>query len=114
MENKKRGLHTLCFLDVKAEEKRYMTIKDGLYALLRVEEKKRKNMLTLNTLVVGVARAGAPDFCVKAGCIKGLSEYDFGLPPHTIVFPGELHFMEAEALVTFADAPKKILERDMR
>jgi diphthine synthase len=30
MENKKRGLHTLCFLDIRVEENRYMTIKDEI------------------------------------------------------------------------------------
>jgi diphthine synthase len=37
--------------------------------------------------------------------------HDFGNPPHTLVFPGELHFVEAEALVALADAPKKVLEK---
>lgn len=110
MENKKRGLHTLCFLDIRAEEKRYMTVKDGLSALLTTEERKRRSVVTFDVLVVGVARAGAPDSCVKASYVKEMLNYDFGSPPHTIVFPGKLHFMEAEALVTVADAPKKVLE----
>lgn len=110
LENKQRGLHTLCFLDIKAEERRYMTVKDGLNALLEVEGKKNRNLVTADALVIGVARVGAPDFCVKAGYVKDALRYDFGDPPHTIVFPGKLHFMEAEALVCLADAPRKILE----
>jgi diphthine synthase len=110
MENKKRGLHTLCFLDIKAEEKRYMTVKDGLTTLLVIEKEKRKNIVTIDTLVIGVARAGAPDCHVKADYVKDMLNYDFGNPPHTLVFPGELHFMEAEALVALAGAPKKVLE----
>jgi diphthine synthase len=109
-ENKKRGLHTLCFLDIKVEEKRYMTVKDGLTTLLVMEEERRKNIITIDTLVVGVARAGAPDYQVKADYVKDMLDYDFGNPPHTLVFPGELHFMEAEALVALADAPKRVLE----
>jgi len=110
VENKQRGLHTLCFLDVKAEEKRYMTVKDGLDALLAVEEKKKQNLVTSNALAIGVARAGAPDSCVKADYVKDLLTYDFRKPPHTIVFPGKLHFMEAEALVALAGASRKVLE----
>jgi diphthine synthase len=110
MENKKRGLHTLCFLDIKAEEKRYMTVKDGLTVLLAIEKKKRKNIVTPDTLAIGVARAGAPDYHVRADYVKNMIHHDFGQPPHTLIFPGELHFMEAEALVTLAGAPKKILE----
>lgn len=109
-ENKKRGLHTLCFLDIKAEEKRYMTVKDGLTTLLAIEKEKRENVVTVDTLVMGVARAGASDCRVKADYAKGLLNYDFGNPPHTLVFPGGLHFMEAEALVALADAPRKVLE----
>ncbi|HVP41129.1 MAG TPA: diphthine synthase [Candidatus Krumholzibacteriaceae bacterium] len=110
-ENKKRGLHTLCFLDIKAEEKRCMTVKDGLTILLAIEKEKRKKVVSVDTLVVGVARAGAPDCQIKAGYVKGMLNHDFGNPPHTLVFPGQLHFVEAEALVALADAPKKVLEK---
>ncbi|MFQ6087040.1 MAG: diphthine synthase, partial [Candidatus Bathyarchaeia archaeon] len=59
MENKRLGLHTLCFLDIKAEEKRYMTIRHGLKALLAMEKIKRKRVVAPDTLAVGVARAGS-------------------------------------------------------
>jgi diphthine synthase len=110
LENKRRQLHTLCFLDIKAERRLYMTVRDGLNALLTVEETKRKNVIALDGLVVGVARAGAPDPCVRADCVKDLLNYDFGSPPHILVFPGRLHFMEAEALFALANAPKEVLE----
>jgi len=110
IENKKRGLHTLCFLDIKTDEKRYMAIKDCLNILLAIEKRKTKNIITLNALAVGVARAGAPNILVKAGCVRELLNHDFGPPPHTIVFPGKLHFMEAEALVTLTGASREILE----
>jgi diphthine synthase len=109
-ENKKRGLHTLCFLDIKTEEKRYMTVKDGLANLLATENENREAIVIPDTLAVGVARAGASDCLVKADYVKDMLNYDFGNPPHTLIFPGRLHFMEAEALVVLADAPKKVLE----
>ncbi|MBX5326730.1 diphthine synthase [Candidatus Bathyarchaeota archaeon A05DMB-4] len=110
MENRQRGLHTLCFLDLKAEEKRHMTVKEGLRILLEVEEREKKEVVTSKTLAVGVARAGAPNFCIKADYVKDLLQHNFGDPPHALVFPGKLHFMEAEALVSLAGAPRKILE----
>jgi diphthine synthase len=110
MENKRRGLHTLCFLDVKAEKKLYMMVKDGLNTLLTVEKTKKENVVALNTVAVGVARAGAPDACLQASYVKDLLNYDFGLPPHILVFPGKLHFIEAEALVALANAPREVLE----
>lgn len=109
-QNRKLGLHTLCLLDVKAEEKRYMKIQEGLKLLLMVEKKRGEGVITLNTLAVGVARAGSAAPTVKAGYVKELAGYDFGTPPHSIVFPGKLHFMEAEALIVLAGAPEELRE----
>ena len=109
-ENRKMGLHTLCFLDVKVEERKYMTVKEGLQALLTVEKRKRNKVVTPNTLVIGIARAGSKAPAVKADYIEEVMKYDFGKPPHTIIFPAKLHFMEAEALITLARAPKRIRE----
>jgi len=107
-ENKKRGLHTLCFLDIKAEEKRYMTVKEGLQALLSVERQRCRRVVTSDTMAVGVARAGSNEPVVKANIVNELLKFDFGAPPHSLVFPGRLHFMEAEALITLAKAPESV------
>jgi len=106
--NKKMGLHTLCFLDIRAEEKRYMTVKEGLRALLSVEKQKRQRVVTQNTIAVGVARAGSTAPVVKAERVNELLKFDFGAPPHSLVFPSRLHFMEAEALIALARAPETV------
>jgi len=111
MENGKMGLHTLCFLDINAEEKRYMTVRDGLGALLAVEKRKRKQVITPDTLVIGIARAGSKEPIVKAGYVEEVMKQNFGAAPHTVVFPGKLHFMETEALIALAEAPEQIRER---
>jgi len=108
LENRVMGLHTLCYLDIKAEEQRYMTLKDGLRSLLDVEKRKKAHAIMLSTLVLGVARAGSDNPIVKAGYLGDLMNHDFGDPPHTLVFPAKLHFMEAEALITLAGAPEQI------
>ena len=107
-ENRERGLHTMCYLDIKAEEQRYMTIKEALQTLLETEKLKRKQVITSKTLVMGVARAGSIEPTVKAGYLEEVIDHDFGAPPHTLIFPGKLHFMEAEALITLADAPEEV------
>jgi diphthine synthase len=109
-ENKKMGFHTLCFLDIKAEEKQYMTIKEGLELLLALERRKRQGVTTRKTLTVGIARAGSENSVVKADFANELLKYDFGGPPQSLVFPGKLHFMEAEALITLANAPESVRE----
>jgi diphthine synthase len=107
-QNKKLGLHTLCLLDIKAEERRYLSIHESLCMLLKIEEKRKKKIVTMNTLAIGIARAGSGNPIVKADSVKKLLNYDFGEPPFSIVFPGELHFMEAEALIFLADAPESL------
>ncbi len=110
-ENKARNLHTLCFLDVKAEKGQFMTVREALEALLSAEKKKRQNVVTLDSFAVGLARVGAGDEVVKADYVKALLSFDFGGPPHTLVFPApKLHFVEAEALVWLAGAPEQINE----
>jgi len=112
-ENLHRGLHTLVLLDIKAEEKIYMTIPQALKQLLAIEEKRRENVITNRTLAVGVARIGSEDMAMKAGKVESLKLYDFGSPPHSVVIPGKLHFMEAEALQVLAGAERSDLEEHL-
>jgi diphthine synthase len=107
-ENKKTGLHTLCFLDIDAEEEKYMTIQEALQTLRTLEERRKENVVNVDTLVVGLARAGSQNPTVKADYAQTLLKFDFGPAPHALVFPGELHFMEAEALVILAKGPPEI------
>jgi len=101
-ENLSRGLHSLVLLDIDAENSRYMTANEGLHLLLDMERRTSKNIIAENTLACVVARAGSPSALVRAGHVADLIKVDFGPPPHSIVVPGRLHFMEEEALKTFA------------
>lgn len=107
-QNKEFGLHTLCLLDINTEEKRYLSVQESLKFLLTIEQKRRKKIATLSTLVVGVGRAGSKNPTIKAGLIKEVLRYNFGEPPQTLIFPGKLHFMEIEALAIFAKAAKTL------
>jgi len=109
-QNRKLGLHTFCLLDIKVDENRYMKVDEGLELLLKIEKNRKEKIVTMDTLTVGIARAGSNNPKVKAGFLKELLSYDFGEPPHSIIFPGRLHFMEAEALIFLAGAPKNLRE----
>jgi diphthine synthase len=104
-QNKKLGLHTLCLLDLKAEEKRFLSISQALESLLKTEEKKKSCVIVADTVAVGIARAGSNTPTLKADFIKNLATFDFGEPPYSLIFPGDLHFMEVEALIALAKAP---------
>lgn len=109
-QNRKLGLHTLCLLDIEVEKKRYLSIQESLRFLLKIEQKRKEKIVAMNTLAVGIARAGNRNPSLKAGFLKDLLSYNFGDPPYSVIFPGSLHFMEAEALIILADAPKRIME----
>jgi len=110
-ENKARSLHTLCFLDVKAEKSQFMTVREALEILLSTEKKKQNHVITMDSFAVGLARVGAQDEVVKADRVKALLGFDFGGPPHILVFPAlRLHFMEAEALIWLAGALEQVNE----
>jgi diphthine synthase len=107
-QNKKRGLHTLCLLDMTVEEKRFLKVNEALTLLLETEQKRKEGIVTPSTIAVGVARAGSNVPTLKADFTEALLKYDFGEPPQSLIFLGALHFMEAEALVTLAGAPEKV------
>lgn len=98
--NRKNGQHTLLFLDID-REKGYMTVNEGIRLLLEVE-RRRKEGVVAGALCVGIARAGSPCPCVRAGNIEALESFDFGGPLHIMVIPAELHFLEEEALQALA------------
>lgn len=108
LQNRQFGLHTLCFLDLKAEEKRYLTIREALIMLREIEEKRNLKVASDDALVVGLARAGSNQPNLKADFAAELLKYDFGAPPMTLIFPGPLHFMEAEALIALASGPEQL------
>lgn len=102
------GLHTLVLLDIQAEKNQYMTANEGFKLLMKMEKKLKKNLILDDTIACVVARAGAPDEMIMANTIQTLYQKDFGPPLHTIVIPGNLHFMEIEALELCADLPLEL------
>ncbi len=105
VQNKKLGLHTLCLLDLKANEKQFLRINHAITMLLEVEQKKKLEIITPDTPAVGIARAGSNNPTLKADFVKNLGAFDFGEPPYSLIFPGDMHFMEIDSLVAFAGAP---------
>ena len=103
--NKESELHTLCLLDLKPSEARFLSIDQAVASLREVEKQKKKGIIQENTPVVGVARAGSTKPTLKADFVGNIVNFDFGPPPYSLIFPGAMHFMEIEALITLADAP---------
>lgn len=111
-QNRLSGLHTLFFLDLKAEEGRYMTVGEGIGSLQQMEGRRGEGVITPDTIMIGVARAGGPTQMIRGGRADEVKGMDFGKPPHALVVPGRLHFMEAEALALFSGVQKDLAERN--
>ncbi len=93
-ENK--NLHTLMLLDLK--KNKFMTIKEAINNLLDIENKRKENVFTENTLCIGCARLGSLNPKIIAGSAKELKNEDFGEPVHCLIVPGKLHFKEEEMI----------------
>jgi diphthine synthase len=106
-DNKKIGLHTLALLDISGDR---FTIPEAIQVLFSLEDIKKAGVVTHDTLVVALARVEAPDYLVRADRAGNLVESDFGGPPWSIILPGSLHFVEAEALQLLAGASPTLLE----
>ncbi|MBC7112978.1 MAG: diphthine synthase [Candidatus Methanomethyliales bacterium] len=111
IQNRRAGLHTLLFLDLRAEEGRYMSVQEGIRLLMEMESRRGEGAVCPDTLMIGIARAGSPDQLVKGGRAEDLASLDFGPPPHSLIVPGRLHFMEAEALEVLARVDRSLLSK---
>ena len=112
-QNQTNGLHTLCLLDIKVKEPsmdnirlgkneylppRYMTINQSVKYLLDLENEIGEKVISEDTIMVGCARLGAPDQMIVCAKAKDLMNIEFGSPLHSLIIPGNLHFIEEEAL----------------
>ncbi|KAI9360468.1 tetrapyrrole methylase [Zopfochytrium polystomum] len=115
--NRKMGLHTLCLLDIKVKEQswenlargrkiyeppRYMLVSQAVEQLLEIEENRKENVCTRTTIAVGLSRVGSDDQKIVSGTLEELLEADLGGPLHSMVIPGDMHFLEAQCLKEFA------------
>jgi len=101
-ENAKRRQHTLVLLDT-GDGEAPMEAREALEYLLQLEAELRLGACTRATLACVVARLGSEaPMAVATSVLELLDHRGFGAPPHALVFPGELHFLETEALRAFA------------
>jgi len=103
-DNKRRGLHTLMLLDVRAERSKQLTIGEAAAKLVVADPALE------NWIGIGVARIGSEDQLVLSGKLGRLQREEFGSVPHSLVIPGRLHFMEVESLKAFCGANCEDLE----
>ncbi|MCC7568108.1 MAG: diphthine synthase [Candidatus Methanofastidiosa archaeon] len=98
VDNIERGLHTLLFLDLKADKGIYMDPVDGLDILSSLDGETRI------ASVIVASRIGWDSENIVYGTldeVRSLGKAFFGPPPHCIVVPGTLHFAEEDYLAHY-------------
>ena len=78
-----------------------MTVNQALEILQQIEKRKDENVVKQNMLVIGCARLGTESQLIKSGTLEEVKIVDFGKPPHCLIIPAKLHFMEEEVLKLF-------------
>lgn len=96
-ENLSRGLHTLCLLDIKADQHRFMSSREGIEQLQKAEIATGSHVLD-NAVFIGVSRLGWPEQSIVVGTAKQMLTHDFSGPPQCLVVVGRLHPVEEEML----------------
>jgi diphthine synthase len=94
--NRERALHTLVYLDIDAETDRYMRGETAAGLLADPLG---------DPVGVVVGQAGSEQPTVQAGHLSVLAGRNFGPPLQLLVIPGELHPLEADALVELGGLP---------
>jgi diphthine synthase len=102
LANRERTLHTLVLLDIQAHLEYFMPAREGLELLLEMAKRLETDALGPDTPAGVVAQAGSLEPTLKTGTIAALMEADLGPPLHTLIIPGALHDVEAEAWASLA------------
>ncbi len=97
-DNLSLGYHTLLLLDLRPGENKFMKVNDAIRYMLKIELRKNEKIFTENRELIGIARLGSEKPIIAYGKAKDLLNFDFGEPPHCIIVPGKMHFIEEEFL----------------
>ncbi|RTE82877.1 Diphthine methyl ester synthase [Fusarium euwallaceae] len=119
-ENREIGLHTLVLVDIKVKEQslenmargrliyeppRYMTVGQCTQQMLEIEDERKENVYTKDSLAIGAARVGGVTEKFVAGTLEELCSADeeLGPPLHSLVLLGRrTHELEHDYVRQFA------------
>lgn len=90
--------HTLVLLDLDTSNDKYLEIPTVIQRLLNEEKKHKKKIITLQTNIIACERLGTKTQKIHYDTIENLLKTKYRQPPHCIIIPSQLHFMEEEYL----------------
>ena len=77
LQNKAIGAHTLVLLDLRPEEKKYMSVNEAIEILRKIDRRRDEHGFVADDWCVGVARLGFPDQKIVAGTVIEVSDVTF-------------------------------------
>ncbi len=92
------NLHTLCLLDLKPQEDRYMSTQEAIEFLLNLEKIKKEKVFTESTKCVICSALGTENQEIKYGTAQELRKIKLKKYPQCLIVPAKLHFVEEEIL----------------
>jgi diphthine synthase len=95
--NKARGFHTLCLLDIDTEQEKTMRVKEAIEILMNLERVRGEKVIDPEENVVVFSKAGSEKSKIIFEKMKNLLEKEIDSPA-VIVILGSLHFTEKELL----------------
>lgn len=101
-ENLKRGLHTFFYLDIDPKLGP-LTSSEALEILLEIEKNEKHGIISKDRKVLVLERLGWPDERLYYAPISWFLKRELN-PPHSLIIPGKLHFVEKEAIEVFSVA----------
>lgn len=119
-QNRLNKMHTLCLLDIKVKEPtleslmkkkreymppRFMSVSEASTQLLAIAKNRNEpEVLSEDTLCVGLARVGHDNQTIKVCSLKEMADSDLGGPLHSMVIPSShLHALEVDYLQLFSE-----------
>ncbi|MDP2908258.1 MAG: diphthine synthase [Nanoarchaeota archaeon] len=90
-----KEMHTLCLLDLKPKERKFMKATEAISYLLSIEAKRKENVFNEDALCVICAGLGSKKQMIKAGKAGDLLKEKPEVFPQCLIVPGKLHFMES-------------------
>ena len=92
--NQMMGLHTLFLLDLDPKENNFLGINEAAKYLIN-------NGVEKKTMAIGCAQLGSENPEIKTSSLEDLTKIRFKNYPQSLIIPGQLHFIEEEAVSRF-------------
>lgn len=102
-ENKSRGLHTLCLLDIGADAREFMTPRQAVDLLLGMERQFGEGVIGPAQKIVVLSKAGGASRILYDE-IEAFQSNSSIETPSVVIVPGRMHFTEEDFLQKFGSA----------